>query len=189
VVPDAVVQATAALLASDAEVAANVARWRVLLESIYSDIAVTVESHMALQAPVATDLRFLLGCVRLLPVLQAGVDEIADIASPVSDRLGTRVTPRMRSLLWEMGEATASTWRAVETEWRDRHAPAVDVVRDRDDALADTRSTLTAEIASGVVDVPVAIEVALVARSFDRLGHHAATASRLIAPLVTTPRT
>jgi phosphate transport system protein len=55
-----------------------------------------------------------------------------------------------------------------------------DLLRCRDDEIDDLHVSLTAELAAGRVSVPVAIEMALVARYFERLGDHAVNVARQI---------
>ena len=43
----------------------------------------------------------------------------------------------------------------------------------RDDELDELHSSLTAELVTGQLSVPIALEMALVARFFERLGDHA----------------
>jgi len=55
-----------------------------------------------------------------------------------------------------------------------------DLLRARDDEIDDLHVSLTAELAAGRVSVPVAIEMALVARYFERLGDHAVNVTRRV---------
>jgi phosphate transport system protein len=59
-----------------------------------------------------------------------------------------------------------------------------DEVEELDDELDELHVTLTAEIASGSMPLPVAIEAALVARFYERFGDHAVNLARRIAVLV-----
>ena len=57
-------------------------------------------------------------------------------------------------------------------------------VEELDDELDELHVTLTAEIASGSMPLPVAIEAALVARFYERFGDHAVNLARRIAVMV-----
>jgi phosphate uptake regulator len=150
------------------------------VEDLYGGVAATVESIVARQAPVARDLRFLLGCIRLVPTLYDSVDLVADVASPSSAGVAAAVGERTRSLIVDVGVQTALTWAAVEHLWARRDEAAMAAVRQRDDGLAEVRSALSAELGNGALDVSVTMQLALVGRSFERLGRHAATASGVI---------
>ncbi|MDQ6840045.1 MAG: hypothetical protein M3137_17375 [Actinomycetota bacterium] len=176
--PDAIRTATEALLVAG-DLAERVWEWRKLVEDLYGGVAGTVESIVARQAPVARDLRFLLGCVRLVPTLYDSVDLVADVASPTA-ALGIALGERTRALIHEVGEQTALTWVAVENLWARRDDAALIAVRGHDDALAEVRSAWSAELGTGALDVSATMQLALVGRSFERLGRHATTAAGVI---------
>lgn len=178
--PEAIRTATEALLGAG-DLAQRVWEWRGLVADLYGGVAGTVESIVARQAPVARDLRFLLGCVRLVPTLYDSVDLVADVASPTTAGMGMGVGERTRALVLDVGEQTALTWAAVEDLWASRDEVAMVAVRERDDALAEVRSALSAQLGAGVLDVSAIMQLALVGRSFERLGRHAATAAGVIA--------
>jgi phosphate transport system protein len=52
-----------------------------------------------------------------------------------------------------------------------------------DDELDDLHVTLTAELATGAMPVPVAIELAMIARFYERFGDHAVNLARRLAAL------
>jgi phosphate transport system protein len=186
-VPEAVMRATTALLVSDEEEADSVHRWQVMVEDMYGDVEHTIEVVVARQSPVAGDLRFLLTCIRLVPGLHEVMDLISEVASPSRRAIGEHLTSRVISLTEQLGEQTAATWEAVEGGWRTRAERLVTTVREHQEIVADVRSALAAELGSGSLALPVALEMAVVSRSFERLGHHAGRSARLIAALV--PRT
>ncbi|MDQ2725337.1 MAG: hypothetical protein M3Y36_07565 [Actinomycetota bacterium] len=177
--PEAIRAATEALLGAG-DLAQRVWAWRGLVEDLYGGVAGTVESIVARQAPVARDLRFLLGCVRLVPTLYDSVDLVADVGSPTTAGVGAAVGERTRALILEVGERTALTWAAVEDLWARRNEAATVAVRERDDTMAEVRSSLSAELGTGALDVSTTMQLALVGRSFERLGRHAATAAGVI---------
>ena len=184
VLPEAIGQATDAMLAGDRGIAAHVAGWRSMVSDIGAEIDAAAGTLIALQSPVAGDLRQLLAVTRLVPVLADTVDLVADIASPVLVEVGDELPERTRLLVAELGATSASTWLAVDELWRDRRSVHLDSVRNRDDSLSEVRSSLNSDLASGSVDVTVAMLVAMAGRSYERMGRHASAAARLIEPLV-----
>jgi phosphate transport system protein len=182
-VPDAVVGATTALLVSDSDAADDLERWRRAVADMYSDIDATIEVVVARQSPVAGDLRFLLACIRVVPVLHEVVSLVADIAGPSRQGIGEHLTPRVISLTEQLGATTAGLWTAVGAGWERRDATELALVRSGVDEAGETRSSLAAELASGAVPLPVALEMAVTARTFDRLAHHAGRTARLLEPV------
>ncbi len=183
-VPDAVGQATTALLAGDADLSETVARWRGLVSELYSDVDGTIEGVMARQSPVARDLRFLMCCVRVVPEVRDAMELIGWLGIPRRDALSDRLTPRMRRLTLSLSDVTAETWGAVDRLWRERQADALVAVRQRHDAQAEVHSSLMAEVAAGGIDVDGAIHMALIISGYERLAGHAMAIGRLVTPLV-----
>ena len=57
-------------------------------------------------------------------------------------------------------------------------------IDDLDDELDDLHVTLTAELVAGTMPLPVAIELAMVARFYERFGDHAVNLARRMSTLV-----
>jgi phosphate transport system protein len=76
-------------------------------------------------------------------------------------------------------------WRAAADAYVDGDPGAGERLRERDDELDELHVSLTAEIASGVIALPVAIEIALIARFYERLGDHAVNVAQRLRYLVT----
>lgn len=184
VIPEAVGRATTAMLDGDEGMARELARWRSMVTELNADVDSAATALIARQAPVAGDLRLLLAVTRLVPVLADTMDLVADIVSPALAQIGPDLPERTRLLCAELGASCAATWSAVAELWRRRERPHFDAVRSRHDTLAEVRSSLTSELASGSVHVSEAMLLAMTGRSYERIGRHAGAAARLIEPLV-----
>lgn len=183
-VPDAVVTATSAVVGSDSEIGAGLDRWRSLVNGLYEDVDHTIEVVVARQQPVAGDLRFLLACVRIVPTLRDAIDLVGDLAAPSRRDIGSFLTPRVIALVERLGEQTRELWTDVDEAWRLRDEGRLQTVRKQVDGVSDTRSTLVTELASGAVDLPMAIELAMLSRIFDRLARRGLDTARCIEPVV-----
>lgn len=184
VVPEAIRMATAALVAGDRSVAGDLARWRAMVSDLNVGVEHTAEVLIARQSPLAGDLRLLLAGTRLVPLLSDTMDLVADVALPSATEIGPDLPRRVQLVTLELGDTTAAVWQAVEELWRERDRRSLDGLRARHDTLAEVRSTLNAELASGSVDVQGAMTMAMTGRSFERLGRHARAAGGLVEPLV-----
>jgi phosphate transport system protein len=87
--------------------------------------------------------------------------------------LGEELTPRTRGLIEQMGEVGVDMWREAADAWYEHDAGAYLRIRDRDDEMDDLHTNLMSELASGKTSLPVALDMALVARFYERLGDHA----------------
>jgi phosphate transport system protein len=177
--------ATDAFLADDREAAnALVARDK-LIDALHHDIDELVIRDLSLQSPVADDLRFLLSMLRIVPELERSGDLAEHIAKRAAHGLAAEITPRARGLVEQMGRVGVDMWQMAADAFTERDATAADRLDERDDELDELHASLSAELASGVVTVPVAIEMALVARFYERLGDHAVNIARRIRYLAT----
>ena len=68
--------------------------------------------------------------------------------------------------------------------YADQDASAADALRQRDDELDDLHVQLSVELAASGTSVPVAIEMGLVARFYERLGDHAVNVARRVSRLM-----
>jgi len=79
-------------------------------------------------------------------------------------------------------------WQEAAEAWAARDATATHHLRLLDDELDDMHVRLTAELGRTTTNIPVAIELGLVARFFERLGDHAVNVTGRIGYLVSEPR-
>jgi phosphate transport system protein len=175
--------ATQALLKGRSEAAAVLADRERLIDAVYVEIESLAVREILLQAPVASDLRLLLTIVRVVPELERSHDLIVNIATRASVVPSSELPPRVTALAQEASDLASAMWSKAADAWagRDRSAAAAESgLRDQMDEL---HATLSAEIASGQMAAPVAIEMALAARDYERLGAHAANITRRVAYL------
>jgi phosphate transport system protein len=83
-----------------------------------------------------------------------------------------------------MGAIGLEMWEAASRAYASSDTTAGDLLRGRDDEIDDLHVSLTAELAAGRISIPVAIEMALVARYFERLGDHAVNVARRLEHLL-----
>lgn len=177
--------ATEALLVGDREAARDLVARDQVLDSLYLDIEDLVQRQFALQAPMATDLRFLLSVLRIVPELERSGDLVEHIAQRAARGLADALTPRIRGLIDGMGRVGVQLWRETAEAYRSRDPEASRRLRELDDELDDLHVSFVAEAASGTVSVPLAIELALVGRFYERLGDHAVNIAARVHYLVT----
>jgi phosphate transport system protein len=187
-IPDSIRTATEALLAGDETQVAQLGRSRVMIEELYGDVEHTAEVLVARQAPVAGDLRFVFACVRLVPHLHDAIELIGEVAAPARTSIGSELTGRLCDVVARIGEITAEAWAGVADLWDRRDLSSALAVIARDDEITELRGTLSALAASGTVGVAVAMELALLGRSYERLGRYALLAAQRIEPLIPVPR-
>lgn len=165
--------ATDAVLAGDRDIAQVLMDRDSLIDSLYRDVEELVNHELALQGPVAADLRFLLTVLRVVPELERSHDLVEHIARRAVGGNLADLTPRVRGLIERMGALGVEMWRESADAWIEHDPVAFERLAERDDEMDELHGELSTELASGETPLPVALDMALVARFYERLGDHA----------------
>ena len=132
---------------------------------------------LALQAPVASDLRQIASALKLAPEIERSADLCSTSARRRGGSTATISTRSCAALIQKMSEQAQKEYKeAIEAYL------AVDGVRsaalaDMDGLLDDLHREFVQQIfeshAAGTIDLQVAVQLAVVARFYERLGDHA----------------
>src|ERR1700689_4274814 len=172
--------ATTALLNGDDQAFATLAERDHAIDALYVEVEGLANREILLQAPVAADLRFLLSVLRIVPELERSHDLVVHIGASAGHLLPDDLTPRARGLVARMGDLAAEMWRQAADSWYQRDRTAAAAVAERDEGLDELHASLVAELASGPTAIPVAMEMAQIARDYERLGAHAVNIARRV---------
>jgi phosphate transport system protein len=176
-------RATEALLTGNNEVLHVLVEREQVIDALYLEIEELVNREILLQAPVASDLRFLLSVLRIVPELERSHDLVMQVASRADHILGEDLSPRTRGIVERMGRLASDMWRHAVDSWYQRDRSAASALRTRDDEMDELHASLIAELASGRMALPVTMEMTLVARFYERLGDHAVNIARRVVYL------
>ncbi len=182
-VVEALAAATDALLSGDKHVAGVLAGRDELVDNVYNDVGRLVNRAVALEARDQKDLRFLLVALRVVPELERSHELAEHIARRAAYGLGAELTPRARGLIDRMGKVGTTMWRKAADSWYDKEARVADELARRDEEMDDLQTVLVSEVAASGAPSSVAMELALVARFFERLGDHAVNVARMVSML------
>jgi phosphate transport system protein len=185
-VAEGVPVATQALLDGDDGAFVTLAERDRVIDALYVEVEGLANREILLQAPVAADLRFLLSVLRIVPELERSHDLVVHISAIGSHLLGGDLTSRAKGLVARMGELASDMWRQAADAWYQRDRNAAQALAERDEGLDELHASLIAELASGQTAVPVAMEMAQVARDYERLGAHAVNIARRVIYLAGT---
>lgn len=172
-VTESLAAATDSLLSGDRDEAMVIKQRDHIIDDLNEDLQEVVERNLLLQAPVASELRFLLSVLRIVPELERSGDLAEHIASRAAKGLGSDLTPAVRDLIEKMGNVGVSMWRAAADAYADRDGDASERIDALDDELDDLHDELAELLANGELALKPALEMALVARFYERLGDHA----------------
>jgi phosphate transport system protein len=183
-VGEGIAGATHALLAADREAAKQLMHRDELVDQLSHQIAHLAQERLLTGEGPLQERRELLAVLRMLPDLERNGDLAEHIARRAARGLGVEMSARSRGLVERMGEVATTIWRSTADVFAGRSAADAVLVDDLDDEMDDLHVTLTAEVATGTMPLPVAIELAMVARFYERFGDHAVSLARRMAALV-----
>jgi len=173
-------RATHALLTGDNEAVMVLAQRDRVVDSLYPEIEDLVNREIALQAPVAVDLRFLLSVLRILPELERSHHLVTHIARRANHILSGDLSPRSQGLIEGMGKLVSDMWRQAADSWYKRDRSAALDLAIRDEEVDELHSSLIGELASGRMSLPVTMEMTLIGRFYERLGDRAVNIARRV---------
>jgi len=179
IVENAVAGATHALLAGDREQARALVANDVALDELYLELKDLVVSQIVAGGLDPDETNWLLSVLSMLPELERSGDLAEHVAQRATRNLPSEIPARMRGYLGRMGEIACAMWKMAADSYADRKAGAerIDLL---DDEMDDLHVQFIAEIAEGSAPVPVAIELALLGRFYERLGDHAVNLTRRV---------
>jgi phosphate transport system protein len=176
-----------ALLASSPDAVRLVAERELAVDALCGQVVDLVPRAILLQAPVASDLRFLLSVLRVAPEIERSHDLVAQVASRAGANLGTQLSPRARELSGQISDQASDMWGRAAQAWYGRDREAAPVLAGCAEELGRLHASLTAELASGRMALPAVMEMTVVAHCYQRLGAHAVNITRRVAYLAGAP--
>lgn len=166
--------ATDAFLAADREQAAAIEELEREIDQLEAEIESLIERTMLINAPVAGDFHRLVCALRIVPELERSGDLAEHIAMRAKDGLGADLPPSVRGLIQQLGDKVVAMWRSAAVAFREGDHTAGERLEAEDDAIDELHRRLWDELVAAEVPTEVAMEMALVARFYERLGDHAA---------------
>ncbi len=156
-------------------------------------IAVELEERvykvMALQNPVATDLRLLVAAVKLASEIERSADLVTNIAKGTQRVVGVELDRELRALIVGMADQAAYLFREAVKSLLDRDAVRADSLHAADDVLDELHARFVQQVFrshdAGRLDVQQAVQLCLVARFYERLGDHAVNVGERVHFVVT----
>jgi len=144
---------------------------------------------LALQAPVASDLRQVMAAVKMIGEIERSGDLCVNICKAARRIYGAELDPRLRGLISGMSEQAQQLFKFAIDAYVEADAPLAAAVPDMDDMLDRLHAEFIEQIfeshAEQRVPLQVAVQLALVGRFYERIGDHAVNISRRVRYMVT----
>lgn len=132
---------------------------------------------LALESPMATDLREVVSALRLISEVERSADLCVNICKAARRIYGRPLDPKLRGVIQKMGDRAQLLFKEATEAYLDRDAARAAALDDMDSVLDDLQrefiQTIFESHANGTIDLHAAVQLALVARFFERIGDHA----------------
>lgn len=176
-VTELVPRATEVLLDGDLEGAEYV----ILGDDEYDAKSVELEercfSLIALQAPVATDLRQLVSAIKIIADIERSADLCVNICKAARRIYSHDLDASLRGIIHKCGSQAALLFKECTESYLANDGPRAAALHDMDAYLDDLHKQFIQLIfeshANGNIDLQVAVQLAVVARFYERIGDHA----------------
>ncbi len=154
---------------------------------------IELEEHcyqlLALQAPVASDLRSIIAALKMVGEIERSADLAANICKAARRIYGHELNPKLRGLIVKMGGQAQQLFSAAMDSYVENDAAKAAAIDDMDSYLDGLQKQFVQAIfeshAAGTIDLQVAVQLAVVARFYERIGDHAVNISEKVRYLVT----
>jgi phosphate transport system protein len=187
-VAEALPRGTQALLDGDIDAGQALIDGDDSLDLIALDIEERCYQLLALQQPMAGDLRQLVTAIRSASEYERSGDLVVNIAKGALRLTGPPDEPRVRGLLQSMSDEAVRLIRQSIEAYADadeEKAAALDVL---DDVLDDLHREYIAQVLescrAGRVEIQAAVQLALVGRFYERIGDHAVNVGERVLYMV-----
>ncbi len=188
-VTEGIPRGTAVLLENDLAGAQAIIDGDDPLDALALDTEEACYQVLALQQPMASDLRALVTAVRMISEIERSGDLIVNIAKGARRIYGIEYTPRLRGLIGQMGEEAARLFRLSIDAYVEGDAAMAAALDDLDDRLDHLHREFIQEIfeanRAGAIDVQGAVQLALIGRYYERIGDHAVNIGERVRYMVT----
>jgi phosphate transport system protein len=143
---------------------------------------------LALQAPVASDLRRLMAALRIIAEVERSNDLAVNICKAARRIYGHQLDPRLRGIIQKMGDQARHLFKEATESYMTSDATRAAALADMDSYLDDLQRQFIHAIfeshAAESIDLQVAVQLAVVARFFERIGDHAVNIGQRVRFLV-----
>ena len=180
VVTEAVGWATEALLSLDTDRARSVIEDDHAVDMRCEELTALIQERLAGGSVPADELGDLIAILQIVPELERSADLAEHIAQRALRSVGGSITARSRGLIEQMSGVATEMWRIVGAAYRQHSKDAAFRLKEADDELDQLAIDLINEIVASDAAPQVAVDLALMARFYERIGDHAVNLGRRI---------
>ena len=132
---------------------------------------------LALQAPVAGDLREVASALKISADMERSADLCCNVCKAARRIYGHELDPKLRGIIQKLSDQATKEYREALDAYVNADPVKAAALPDIDGYLDDLHRQFLQQIieshSAGTIDLQVAVQLALVARFYERLGDHA----------------
>ena len=156
-------------------------------------LAVEIEEKafnlIALQAPMAGELRRLMTIIKLVGEIERSADLMVNVCKAARRMYGASLTPRIRGVLAAMAKEANKMLRLSVDAFADENVSLAVALNDIDDELDQLNRDIVEAMfeghRGGSIELAAAVQLALIARYYERIGDHAVNIGERVNYMVT----
>lgn len=188
-VAELIPRATAVLLEGDLEGAEYIIRGDEEIDARCVDLEEQCIRILATQAPVATELRQVVALLKMIADVERSADLVRNICKIARRIYGHDLDPKLRGIINRMGEQAQQLYSATIEAFVENSAAKAAALDDMDAYLDALQKQFIQAIfesqAAGHIDMQVAVQLAMVARFYERIGDHAVNIGERVRFVIT----
>lgn len=181
-------RATSVLLAGDLEGAEYIILNDDEVDARSIDLEDRCYHILALQSPVAGDLRQLIAVLKMIGEIERSADLAVNIAKASRRIYGHQLPGNLSDLVGKMSEQSRQLFDAAMTAFSADDVAKAAALDDMDSFLDDLQRQFVQAVleshSAGMIELQVAIQLAVVARFYERIGDHAVNIGERVRFLV-----
>ncbi|MCU0267351.1 MAG: phosphate signaling complex protein PhoU [Acidimicrobiales bacterium] len=162
-------------------------------DDVIDDLALRIEDHcyhvLALQQPMASDLRAIVTAIRLTSEIERSGDLMVNVAKGSRRLYGAEFDARLRGLIERMGEEACRLFKLAVDAYVEHNAGLAAALDDMDDQLdalhGDYIQAIFEAHHEGTIDLQASVQLALIGRYYERIGDHAVNIGQRVEYMVT----
>lgn len=188
-VTEVIPRGTETLLANDLEEAQRIIDGDDVFDSLSLEIEERCYQLLALQQPMAGDLRAIVTALRLTSEIERSGDLVVNIMKGSRRMYGVEFDPRLRGLIARMSEQAQRLFKLAIDAYVERNAGLAAALDDMDDRLdllhKDYIQAIFESHSTTNIDLQAAVQLALIGRYYERIGDHAVNMGERIRYMIT----
>ncbi|MCB1005477.1 MAG: phosphate signaling complex protein PhoU [Acidimicrobiales bacterium] len=188
-VTEVIPRGTEALLANDLEEAQRIIDGDDAFDALSLEVEERCYALLALQQPMAGDLRAIVTALRLISEIERSGDLVVNIMKGARRMYGVEFDPRLRGLIGRMSEQAQRLFKLAVDAYVEGNAGLAAALDDMDDRLdllhKDYIQAIFESHSTDTIDLQAAVQLALIGRYYERIGDHAVNMGERIRYMVT----